>query len=398
MKFKNIATILTLSLITSLGIVGCNSSDTKNKDSESQEAVELNISAAASLKEAMEKIEEEYKKVNENVTLVVNYGASGSLQQQIEQGAPCDVFISAGQKQMKALDEASLLLEGTYKDLLENDLVLIASKDSDVSNLDDLITNKVKHIAVGEPSSVPAGKYADEVLVNLDLKDKIKDKLVFAKDVKEVLAWTQSGNAEVGFVYYSDTINTDNIKIVETTPSTSHSAIVYPIAVIKESKKPEAAKEFEDFLLAHLDNYLIPSDQVAIFIDSHNADHVVLLLTSNGYSRVPVLTKDKHYLGTISLTDIKRYQDEHNLQEWEMVNRDIGPMTSDVVETVEDNANLNEVMHKLVNNPFLPVVDSQGIFKGIITRKSILKAVNSLLHDFTHDYIIIPKTTDNSDH
>lgn len=147
------------------------------------------------------------------------------------------------------------------------------------------------------------------------------------------------------------------------------------------------AKEFEDFLLAHLDNYLIPSDQVAIFIDSHNADHVVLLLT-----------KDKHYLGTISLTDIKRYQDEHNLQEWEMVNRDIGPMTSDVVETVEDNANLNEVMHKLVNNPFLPVVDSQGIFKGIITRKSILKAVNSLLHDFTHDYIIIPKTTDNSDH
>lgn len=250
MKFKNIATILTLSLITSLGIVGCNSSDTKNKDSESQEAVELNISAAASLKEAMEKIEEEYKKVNENVTLVVNYGASGSLQQQIEQGAPCDVFISAGQKQMKALYEASLLLEGTYKDLLENDLVLIASKDSDVSNLDDLITNKVKHIAVGEPSSVPAGKYADEVLVNLDLKDKIKDKLVFAKDVKEVLAWTQSGNAEVGFVYYSDTINTDNIKIVETTPSTSHSAIVYPIAVIKESKKPEAAKEFEDFLLS----------------------------------------------------------------------------------------------------------------------------------------------------
>ena len=88
------------------------------------------------------------------------------------------------------------------------------------------------------------------------------------------------------------------------------------------------AKEFEDFLLAHLDNYLIPSAQLAIFIDSHKANHVVLLLTSNGYSRVPVLTKDKHYLGTISLTDIKRYQEEHNLQEWEMVNRDIRPMTS----------------------------------------------------------------------
>ena len=246
--------IISMLLCCSLLLISCGKGNSGNGtttgDKEEKAQVELNISAAASLKEVMADLETEYKKSNENVTLVVNYGSSGSLQQQIEQGAPCDVFISAGQKQMKALDEASLLLEGTYKDLLENDLVLIASKDSDVSNLDDLITNKVKHIAVGEPSSVPAGKYADEVLVNLDLKYKIKDKLVFAKDVKEVLAWTQSGNAEVGFVYYSDTINTDNIKIVETTPSTSHSAIVYPIAVIKESKKPEAAKEFEDFLLS----------------------------------------------------------------------------------------------------------------------------------------------------
>ena len=246
--------IISMLLCCSLLLISCGKGNSGNGtttgDKEEKAQVELNISAAASLKEVMADLQTEYKRSNENVSLVVNYGSSGSLQQQIEQGAPCDVFISAGQKQMKALDEASLLLEGTYKDLLENDLVLIASKDSDVSNLDDLITNKVKHIAVEEPSSVPAGKYADEVLVNLDLKDKIKDKLVFAKDVKEVLAWTQSGNAEVGFVYYSDTINTDNIKIVETTPSTSHSAIVYPIAVIKESKKPEAAKEFEDFLLS----------------------------------------------------------------------------------------------------------------------------------------------------
>lgn len=239
MKFTKIAIILTFSLITLLGIIGC-----------SQEKVELNISAASSLKEAMARIEKEYEKINEDVNLVINYGSSGSLQQQIEQGAPCDVFISAGQTQMKALKKANLLLEGTYKDLLENDLVLIAPKDSDISNLEDITTNKVKHIAIGEPSSVPAGKYADEVLVNLDLKDKVKDKLVFAKDVKEVLAWTQLKNAEVGFVYYSDTINTDNIKIVETMPSTSHSSIIYPIAVIKESNKQNDAKEFEEFLLS----------------------------------------------------------------------------------------------------------------------------------------------------
>lgn len=253
MNLKKIVGILTFSFFLALGVSGCNSSksDSIGKENDkSQELVELNISAAASLNEAMVKIEEEYKQINKNVTLVVNYGASGSLQQQIEQGAPCDIFISAGQKQMKELDEGGLLLEGTYKDLLENDLVLIASKDSEISDLGDLNTDKVKHIAVGEPNSVPAGKYADEVLTNLELKDKLTDKLVFAKDVKEVLAWTQSGNTEVGFVYYSDVVNANGIKIVETTPKTSHSAIIYPISVIKESKKQDEAKEFEEFLLS----------------------------------------------------------------------------------------------------------------------------------------------------
>ncbi len=248
MKLKKIMGLLSLSLCLALGLVACNSGS--NDASSSLEQIELNISAAASLKEVMAKIEKEYKKVNDNITLVVNYGSSGSLQSQIEEGAPCDVFISAGQKQMKALDEKGILLEGTYKDLLENELVLIAPENGDITSIDDLTTDKVRHIAVGEPESVPAGKYADEVLVNLGLKDKISDKLVFAKDVKEVLAWTQSENAEVGFVYYSDAINSDKIKIVETTPSTSHTAIIYPIAVIKDSKKKEEAKAFEEFLLS----------------------------------------------------------------------------------------------------------------------------------------------------
>ncbi|SCH72659.1 MULTISPECIES: molybdate ABC transporter substrate-binding protein [unclassified Romboutsia] len=249
MKLKKSIGLLFVSLCLSLGLVGCNNSGSSNL-SNSKQLIELNISAAASLKEVMEKIEEEYININENVKLVVNYGSSGSLQSQIEEGAPCDVFISAGQKQMKALDDKGLLLEGTYKDLLENDLVLISSKSSDINSIDDLTTNKVKHIAVGEPESVPAGKYADEVLINLELKDKVSDKLVFAKDVKEVLAWTQSENAEVGFVYYSDAINSDKIKIVETTSDTSHTAIIYPIAVIKDSKEQEEARDFEEFLLS----------------------------------------------------------------------------------------------------------------------------------------------------
>lgn len=240
MKKRVIIGGLILSL--TLSIVGC----TKQQD----KVTELNISAAASLKEAMVKLEEEYKKTNDNVKLVVNYGASGSLQQQIEQGAPCDVFISAGKKQMDTLEEKGLLLDDTYKNLVENDLVLIAPVDSELTTIKDLTSDKVKHIAVGEPDSVPAGKYADEVLTNLNIKDSINNKLVFAKDVKEVLAWTTSGNSELGFVYLSDTINNDSVKLIETISKDLHSPIVYPIAVTKDSKQSEEAKNFEGFLLS----------------------------------------------------------------------------------------------------------------------------------------------------
>lgn len=115
-----------------LSLVGCSKPKAESENSKQTSKVELNISAAASLKEAMAKIEEEYSKDNKNVKLVINYGSSGSLQKQIEQGAPCDVFISAGKKQMNALDDGNLLVEGTYKDLVKNDLVLITNKDSNI--------------------------------------------------------------------------------------------------------------------------------------------------------------------------------------------------------------------------------------------------------------------------
>lgn len=150
------------------------------------------------------------------------------------------------------------------------------------------------------------------------------------------------------------------------------------------------AKEFEDFLLQHLDHYLIAADDLAIFIDSHNTDHVMLLLANNGYSRVPVITKDKKYVGTISISDILSYKAKHQLTDWEMSKMDIAEMVNTKIETISDQASLTETMHKLIDYPFLPVVDNQGTFIGIITRKSILKAVNSLLHDFTDYYTITP--------
>ncbi|HGA0309260.1 TPA: cyclic-di-AMP-binding protein CbpB [Streptococcus agalactiae] len=154
------------------------------------------------------------------------------------------------------------------------------------------------------------------------------------------------------------------------------------------------AKEFESFLLNHLDHYLIPAEDVAIFVDTHNADHVMLLLASNGFSRVPVITKEKKYVGTISISDIMGYQSKGQLTDWEMAQTDIVEMVNTKIEPINEAATLTAIMHKIVNYPFLPVISDQNDFRGIITRKSILKAINSLLHDFTDEYTITPKNND----
>ena len=149
---------------------------------------------------------------------------------------------------MTALDEEGLLLDGTNKDLVKNSLVLISNNNSEITSIDSLTSDTVSKIALGEPSSVPAGKYADETLTSLAIKDSLSDKLVFAKDVKEVLAWTASGNADAGFVYLSDALSSDGVKIVETISEEYHSPITYPVAIIKDSDDIDAAKAFEDFL------------------------------------------------------------------------------------------------------------------------------------------------------
>lgn len=232
---------LTMTMILIISLFGCGA---KNKNTE---AANLTISAAASLKEVMAEIETEFKKEYPNINLTFNFGSSGSLQKQIEQGAPSDIFISAGESQMKALSEKGLLTDDSLKTLVKNNLVLITTS-TDITSIDDLTTDKVTHIAVGEPSSVPAGKYADQSLTNLNIKDAVSSKLVYAKDVKEVLSWTVSGNAEAGFVYQSDTYNNDSIHIIETISEDYHSPINYPVGIIKTTQSPDAAKAFEDFL------------------------------------------------------------------------------------------------------------------------------------------------------
>lgn len=208
---------------------------------------ELIISAAASLTDTMNEMKGLYEKQYKNVKLTFNFGSSGALQQQIEQGAPADVFISAATKQMKALQDKKLIVDESCKDLLKNRLVLVGPKDSaKVKGFSTL--KEASLIALGEPDSVPAGKYAKETLTKMGLWDAVKDKVVYAKDVRQVLAYVESGNVEAGMVYLTDAKISDKVQILSIAEENTHTPIVYPAAVVKASKNQEAAQSFVDFL------------------------------------------------------------------------------------------------------------------------------------------------------
>ncbi|GIM27776.1 molybdate ABC transporter substrate-binding protein [Clostridium polyendosporum] len=248
MKKTNSLLAITLSIIFTLLITGCSKTQ-PSQDIKKANSVTLTVSAAASLKDSMEEIKKIYASEKPNVSITYNFGASGSLQQQIEQGAPADIFISAATKQMKALQEKGLIINETKKDLLENKVVLITSKDkSDIKDFTDLANEKVKKVALGEPKSVPVGQYSQEVLTKLNILEKVQSKAVFAKDVKEVLTWVETGNVDAGIVYETDAKVSQKVNIVAPAPDNSHSPIIYPAAAIKASKNVDEAKEFINFL------------------------------------------------------------------------------------------------------------------------------------------------------
>jgi molybdate transport system substrate-binding protein len=214
--------------------------------------VSLMVSAAISLKDSLEEIKPIYQKTHQDIELIYNFSSSGSLQQQIEQGAPVDIFISAANKQMDALESKKLLLAGTRQKLLTNQLVLVTPKNEKLINkIQDLTQTNVEKIAMGEPNSVPAGSYAEEVIKYYKILDKIKSKLIYAKNVRQVLSYIETGNVNAGFVYLSDAKTSREIRLVEIFSKNSHSPIVYPIAVLRDSKNPKIAKELSQFLLTH---------------------------------------------------------------------------------------------------------------------------------------------------
>jgi len=209
----------------------------------------LLVSAAASLKDSLEEIKPLYRKTRPDVNVVFNFGASGALLQQIEQGAPADIFISAAKRQMDALDQKGALVAGTRTNLAKNKLVLIVPKKSRaVINFRSLKQPEIKRIAIGEPRSVPAGQYAEQVLRKLNLWDEVKPKLVFANNVRQVLAAVESGNADAGMVYITDAKISSKVKVVVIADESYHSPIVYPMAVLKSSKNIDAAKALVQYL------------------------------------------------------------------------------------------------------------------------------------------------------
>ncbi|MHC1685398.1 MAG: molybdate ABC transporter substrate-binding protein [Clostridiaceae bacterium] len=248
---KRIGIIKGLILSTLMvALVGCGAkSTTETKKEETKQPVTLTISAAASLKDSMEEIKKIYIGENTNVTINYNFGGSGALQQQIEQGAESDLFISAATKQMDALKDKGLLIDDTRVNLLGNSVVLVVKSDYSGSLDFKDVDSKANKVGLGEPKSVPVGQYAEEIFTSLNTLDKVKGKAVYGKDVKEVLSWVETGNVDAGIVYATDAKASGKVKVAATASNELYKTpVVYPAAVVKASKNVDDAKAFLNFL------------------------------------------------------------------------------------------------------------------------------------------------------
>ncbi|AMK15619.1 molybdate ABC transporter substrate-binding protein [Methanobrevibacter olleyae] len=245
---KIIIAAIAILVVVGVGLWATGSLETTSTNLDGQE---INLAAAASLKNAYDNdlipmFEEKYP----GVKVTPTYASSGDLQSQIENGLEADVFMSAANKQMDALADEGLIDNSTNVQFLENKVVLIVPKDSssNISSFNDL-KNVKGHIAIGDPESVPAGQYAKEALTNLGIWDDVKPKLSLGTDVTAVLNQVAQGSAECGIVYSTDAKSTDEVKVVCEAPEDAlKTPVIYPVAVLKDSKDPDAAKAFVEFL------------------------------------------------------------------------------------------------------------------------------------------------------
>ena len=214
------------------------------------ESVELIVFAAASLTETLNAIAETYSADHPGVTFRFNFDSSGTLKTQIEEGADCDLFISAAQKQMNALQDEDLINTDTRVDLLENKVVLVVPEGNpaDIQSFEDIGTDPCKRIALGN-EDVPVGSYSVEILTNLGILDELEsgNKITYGSNVKEVTTQISEGSVDAGVVYCTDAYSAGLTPVDEATAEMC-GQVIYPAAVLKAAPNAEAAREFLAYL------------------------------------------------------------------------------------------------------------------------------------------------------
>ncbi len=203
--------------------------------------MEITISAASSLQDVMKDAGAQFQKNHPEVKINFNFGASGVLEKQIEQGAPVDLFASASQKEIDLLEEKGLIIKSSRTNFTRNKLVIIAPASLNIEELKNL-----DKIAIGDPKTVPAGRYAQTFLENEGIYEMLKPKLVQAENVRQVLDYVERKEVDAGLVYFSDTIKS-NMRVSMINDSL-YPPIVYPIAVMNDSQKVAISRQFIEYL------------------------------------------------------------------------------------------------------------------------------------------------------
>jgi molybdate transport system substrate-binding protein len=214
-------------------------------------AVEVRVSAAASLTDALKEIAASYEPASGD-SLVFNFGGSNLLARQIQEGAPADVFLSADEATMDALERKGLLVAGSRKSLLSNTLVVVVPSDSrlEIRTIEELAAPGIRALALAEPQTVPAGIYAKEYLKDKRLWSRVIDRVVPTENVRAALAAVELGNVDAGIVYKTDARISSRVRVALEVPAAEGPRISYPCALVADSKQLEAARRF----LAHLDS------------------------------------------------------------------------------------------------------------------------------------------------
>ena len=240
LRIVPIFTIISI-LLFSIWFLGCTN--------DSQNHSEIYVFAAMSLTDALTEIGDQFTEENRN-KVYYNFAASSTLQRQIEKGASTDIFISASSKQVDNLQTLDLLEDGSRFDILGNNLVIVSEKNDEIpfETVTELLNPSISRIAIGHPEIVPAGTYAKEALIHFNLWEKLQPKLIFGTDVRVTLAYVTAGNVDLAIVYETDTIVSNDVKVVYRFPAEIHTPIAYPAVILKSSRQKQNAHKFIKYL------------------------------------------------------------------------------------------------------------------------------------------------------